>query len=392
IAEREVLSLQQAGGRVIAADLNAGCNAPAFDNSAMDGYAVRASDIEAGKALPVSQRIAAGASAAALAPGTSARIFTGAMLPAGADTVVMQEQAQLVEDGVVFTAEVKRGANVRCAGEDFRQGERLAEQGETLRPASIGRLAAAGCGQLPCYARPRVAFFSSGDELAEPGEALGAGQIYNSNRYALYQQLLGLGAVPEDLGRCPDQFDASCEFLRRAAASADCVISTGGMSVGEEDHVRAAAQAVGAVDFWKIALKPGKPLAFGSIGSAAFFGLPGNPVSAFVTFQLLVRPWLLKRAGANHWQHIALPARADFSMENRGGRLNFLRATLRVDSDGKLCVSRYPEQGSGLVSSLVASNALLPLAAKSSIAQGQIVEVLSLDRDFVIQGGAHWPG
>ncbi|NND39875.1 MAG: molybdopterin molybdenumtransferase MoeA, partial [Pseudomonadales bacterium] len=145
-------------------------------------------------------------------------------------------------------------------------------------------------------------------------------------------------------------------------------------------------------DFWKIALKPGKPLAFGSIGSAAFFGLPGNPVSAFVTFQLLVRPWLLKRAGANHWQHIALPARADFSMENRGGRLNFLRATLRVDSDGKLCVSRYPEQGSGLVSSLVASNALLPLAAKSSIAQGQIVEVLSLDRDFVIQGGAHWPG
>ncbi|MGB5324235.1 MAG: gephyrin-like molybdotransferase Glp [Pseudomonadales bacterium] len=394
---QEEIVLHAAGGRIVAASLNAPHAAPAFANSAMDGYAVRAQDVRAGVVLQVSQRIAAGQEATPLASGTAARIFTGAMLPAGADAVILQEDAEQLNstgqqnNSVAFSLTVAPGANVRPAGEDFAAGACLVERGSMLNAASIGRLAAAGFSCVPVHRRPRVAFFSTGDELVEPGQVLAGAQVYNSNRYALYQQLLGVGAEPQDLGRCPDQPAATRDFLQRAAQVADCVISTGGMSVGEEDHVRAAASQLGDIDFWKIAIKPGKPLAFGRIGETAFFGLPGNPVSSFVTFQLLVRPWLQKYAGALQWQHRAFRARADFDEENSGGRMHCLRCTLGAGDTGELFVQRYPNQGSGVMSSLVASNALLPVPPCSSISRGELVEVLPLDRGFGLAGGSPWP-
>ncbi|MBT8148349.1 MAG: molybdopterin molybdotransferase MoeA, partial [Gammaproteobacteria bacterium] len=365
----EQTALAEAAGRYLAKDLHAALAVPGFANSAMDGYAIRLEDWQPGHSMPVSQRIAAGQQAAPLQPGSAARIFTGAMLPPGADCVILQENAQLDAQHsaqhsamnnaqrVSFSDSPQRGQHIRPAGQDIALGSKLASRGQHIDAALLGLLASAGFARLPCYRALRVAFFSTGNELVEPGSDLAAGQIYNSNRYVLQQLIRDAGAQAIDLGCCADNREATRALLDRAAASADCVISTGGMSVGEEDYVRAEASDLGEVEFWKIAMKPGKPFAFGTLRDAAFFGLPGNPVSAFVTFQLLVRPWLLKSMGASSWQQRAMSVAADFDFTNQGKRVDFLRGHLRcvTGDDGRagFAVTLFANQSSGVMSSLV---------------------------------------
>jgi molybdopterin molybdotransferase len=300
--------------------------------------------------LPVAQRIPAGTVGHALAAGTAARIFTGAPVPAGADAVVMQERCEHGADGVVIVNHVPvTSENIRRAGEDIVAGAEILPAGVRLGAAEIGLAASVGLAQLPVRRRLRVALLSTGDELAEPGQPLPPGAIYNSNRFVLHTLLEGLGCAVTDLGRVPDTLDATRAALRDAAAGHDLILSTGGVSIGEEDHVKPAVEAEGELGLWKIAIKPGKPLAFGKVGSrgTAFIGLPGNPVSCFVTFLMMVRPFILKRMGASCWQP---PVRNIVSASDwlkPDARREFLRA--RVTADGR--AELYPNQGSGVLTS-----------------------------------------
>ncbi len=379
----EAVALADADGRVAASDLRAPIDVPGYDNSAMDGYAVRCDEVQLDRALPVSQRIPAGAVASALQPGTVARIFTGAMIPAGADAVILQEDTQASDGSVRFTELPRSGQHIRPAGQDLQRGQAVLAAGERLDAARLGLLASVGIDVVDCYRPLRVAFFSSGDELAEPGQPLQPGQIYNSNRFVLGAALRAIGIDAIDLGRCEDSAEATRTLLLEACGQCDCLITTGGMSVGEEDHVRTQLEALGQVAFWKIAMKPGKPVAFGQISHAgsdmAFFGLPGNPVSAFVTFGLLVRPWLLKSMGAAHYLPRRSGAIADFDFDNRGPRKNFLRATVHSDDRGQLHATIDAQQSSGVLSSMVRANALVPVAGNSTIARGDYCELVWLD-------------
>ena len=378
--EPEAVALANAAGRYLASAIESPIDVPGFDNSAMDGFAVRIADVELGKRLPISQRIPAGAIAGDLAAKTVARIFTGAMIPPGADAVILQEDALYDNDSteVEFTELPSVAQHIRPAGQDIAKHQKALQEGKRLTPADIGLLASLGYAELPCTPNVRVAFFSSGDELVEPGQPLAPGQIYNSNRFFLSACIRELGATAIDLGRCPDSAESTREMLLEASACADLVITTGGMSVGEEDHIRHQAQAIGDIDFWKLAIKPGKPVAFGKIGDARFFGLPGNPVSSFVTFQLLVRPWLLKRLGAANWDFQRLHATATFTRKNSGRRLEFLRANVQRDTDSSLSVSLFDNQSSGVLSSVAASNVLLPIQPSSTIQTGDRCELIVL--------------
>src|SRR5574343_1511503 len=304
VEEIRSLPITAAAGRILAGAQSSTVAVPPLDNSGMDGYAVRLADVpQAGVCLPVSQRIPAGTVGLPLQAGTAARIFTGAPVPPGADAVVMQERCEHGEGGVVINHIPKAGENVRRAGEDIASGAEILTPGTKLRPQEIALAAAAGVPELPVYRRVRVGVFFTGDELVQPGEPLPPGAIYNSNRYALRTLLESLGCEVRDLGAVGDTLEATRDALRRAAADNDLVLTSGGVSVGEEDHGKPAVEAEGSLDMWKIAIKPGKPLAFGEVnkpegGKAWFIGLPGNPVSAFVTFLMLVRPFLLKLQGA----------------------------------------------------------------------------------------------
>ena len=302
VEEVRHVPLLAAAGRVLAVVQQSGVSVPPLDNSAMDGYAVRTADVTtAGICLPISQRIPAGTVGVPLQPGSVARIFTGAPIPAGADAVVMQERCEHGEGGVVINQVPKSGENIRRAGEDITAGADILPAGVKLRPQEIALAASAGLPELPVYRRVRVGMFFTGDELVQPGEPLPPGAIYNSNRYALRTLLEGMGCEVRDLGAVEDRLDATCDALRRAAADNDLVITSGGVSVGEEDHVKPAVEAEGELDMWKIAIKPGKPLAFGKIrkerGHAWFIGLPGNPVAAFVTCLMMVRPFVMRLQG-----------------------------------------------------------------------------------------------
>ena len=387
----ESVSLAEAGDKLLAEDQVSSINVPGFANSAMDGYAVRAADVIVDTPYSVSQRIAAGDQPNALAPGSVARIFTGAMLPEGADTIILQENARDDGQHVYFTEPIVAGQNVRPAGQDIARGGLLVSAGDRLNAASLALLASAGISQVCCFKALSIAFFSTGDELCELGEPLVAGQIYNSNRYALRQLLLDLNVIPIDLGFCPDDPAATRAMLLKASSMADGVITTGGMSVGEEDHVLAQARELGEINFWKIAIKPGKPFACGKIGSAAFFGLPGNPVSSFVTFQLLVRPWLLKKMGATDYLHRCVNAVANFDKNNAGKRLDFLRGTLTSTEEGNLQVSLFDNQSSGVMSSLTVSNVLIPLAPHSKINNGALHRVIALTDQALLFAGERWP-
>ena len=374
--DTEAVPTQAAAGRVLAAGLRSAIDVPPLDNTSMDGYAVRCADVPAsGTTLAVAQRIPAGCVGHTLAPGTAARIFTGAPLPAGADAVVMQELCAPDGDAVTVNHVPHPGEWIRRRGEDIAVGREVLAAGTRLTAAHVGVAASVGAAQLTVFRRLRVALFSTGDELAMPGEPLKPGGIYNSNRYTLRALLEGLGCVVDDLGIVPDTREATRAALRAAAADNDLILTSGGVSVGEEDHVKPSVEAEGSLDLWKIAIKPGKPLAFGSVRrevmppaqpgavspadgagdtaasavagpAAAFIGLPGNPVSSFVTFLMLVRPFILKSQGGSELRPRARGLQADFDCKG-DPRREFLRA--RINDTGGLDL--FPNQSSGVLTS-----------------------------------------
>ena len=364
--------------RVLAADVSSLIDVPPQDNSEMDGYALRSADVPtAGTLLPVSQRIPAGAVGAALTAGTAARIFTGAQVPAGADAVVMQEQCTAADGGVCIDVPPRAGQSIRRRGEDVRAGAVVLAAGQRLTPQALGMAASVGAGTLRVAARPRVALFSTGDELAMPGEALRPGAIYNSNRYTLRGLIESFGGVCEDLGIVPDQLGATREALKRAAEGNDLIVTCGGMSVGEEDHLKPAVESEGRLDLWQVAIKPGKPLAFGEVlrrdGSSAWFiGLPGNPVSSFVTFLLAVRPVLLKLQGASDLLPRPIALRADFIWPKPDRRREFLR--VRRNGDGGLDL--FGHQGSAVLTSTLWADGLVDNPPSQAIAAGDMVRYL----------------
>ncbi|HOB66781.1 gephyrin-like molybdotransferase Glp [Ottowia sp.] len=389
LGRAEQVSTFDADGRVLAQDVVSALQVPPHDNSSMDGYAVRSADlVHAGIELPVSQRIAAGQFGTPLAPGSAARIFTGAPLPQGADSVVMQEDAEPLEGGarVRFAAVPAPGQWVRAAGEDVTRGAVVLQKGERLAPASMGLAAGIGLAELCVAARPRVALFSTGDELVMPGEVppaqMAPGAIYNSNRFFLRALLLRLGCAVTDLGIVPDRRDATLAALRSAAEGHDLILTSGGVSVGEEDHIKPAVEQLGTLDLWQIAMKPGKPFAYGQIrraaggqgGAAHFMGLPGNPVSSFVTFLLLVRPFLLKLLGAARLDVPALALRADFDLPKADKRREFLRA--RRNGQGGLDL--FTNQSSGVLTSAHWADGLIDHPAGATIARGDTVRFIPL--------------
>jgi molybdopterin molybdotransferase len=387
IGEVETVSTFDALGRVLAANVVSLIDVPPQDNSSMDGYAVRVAEVEvaAGAALPVSQRIPAGQVGQALASGSVARIFTGAQVPAGADAIVMQEQAEAAGEGAVrFTAVPQVGQWIRRRGEDVRAGATVLVRGARLAPQSLGLAATVGAAELQVVRRPRVALFSTGDELVMPGtvppSALPPGAIYNSNRFTLRGLLQAAGCEVTDLGIVPDRLDATREALRRAAAHNDLILTSGGVSVGEEDHIRPAVAAEGRVELWQVAIKPGKPLAFGAVrraqgGEALFMGLPGNPVSSFVTFFLAVAPVLRALQGSEPALPAPLPLRADFDWPRPDKRREFLR--VRRKGEGGL--ELFPNQSSGVLTSAVWADGLVDNPSGQAIARGDTVRFLPME-------------
>jgi len=367
-----------ADGRVLLADAVSPLHVPPQDNSAMDGYAVRRADITApGVQLPVSQRIAAGAAGGPLAPGTAARIFTGAPVPEGADAIVMQEDCEALDSGSVRVNAVPAPAQwVRRAGEDITRGATVLTAGTRLTPAELGLAASIGLAALQVARRPRVALFSTGDELAMPGEVpperMKPGAIYNSNRFFLRAMLLRLGCEVTDFGIVPDRRDVTIDTLRAASNAHDLILTSGGVSVGEEDHVKPAVQALGRLDLWQVAMKPGKPFAYGRVGEAHFMGLPGNPVSSFMTFALLVRPFLLRLQGVRDVAPKSIAATARFDWPRADKRREFLR----VRQDGAGGLGLFSNQSSGVLTSTVWGDGVVDNPAGQVIAQGDTVRYI----------------
>jgi molybdopterin molybdotransferase len=376
----ERVSTFEADGRVLAEDLVSSLQVPPQDNSSMDGYAVRSSEVaDEGVVLAVSQRIPAGSEAQPLVPGSAARIFTGAPVPQGADAIVMQEDTEPVGEQTVRILRVPNaGQWIRRSGEDVRRGDVVLAKGERLTAAGLGLAASIGRDALKVARRPRVALFSTGDELVMPGavppEAMKPGAIYNSNRYFLSALLRRLGCDVTDLGIVPDRLEATKQALRQAGATHDLILTSGGVSVGEEDHIKPAVQALGTLDLWQIAIKPGKPFAYGRIGDAHFMGLPGNPVSSFVTFLLLVRPFLLKLQGASRLSPQAVPMPAHFSWPRGDKRREFLRA--RRNTEGG--VELFPNQSSGVLTSAVWADGLVDNPAGQTISRSDTVSFVPL--------------
>jgi molybdopterin molybdotransferase len=381
VIESETLPAETALGRILAAPLSSGVSVPPLDNSAMDGYALRQAECADGSGnprwLPVSQRIPAGQLGQPLATGTAARIFTGAPIPAGADCVVMQEDCEARDGEVRVTRLPKPAANIRRAGEDIEVGQTVLAPGARLGPAQLGVAASVGETRLTVFRRLKVAVFFTGDEIVLPGQPLGPGRIYNSNRAMLIALLNQLGVEVIDLGQVGDNFDATLAALQRASAVADVIITSGGVSVGEEDHVKAAVEKIGRIDMWKVAMKPGKPLAHGFIGkpggSTDFIGLPGNPVSAFVVFCLFVRPFLLKRMGATPRPPASFTVPAGFTRAKPGQRREFMRARIEAGQ-----VVLFPNQSSGVLTSLAWADGLVDVDAGISVKPGDPVRFIPL--------------
>jgi molybdopterin molybdotransferase len=378
VSEVETVPTLGATGRVLARPQASTLDVPPLDNTAMDGYAVRAADCASGSArLRVAQRIAAGAVGRPLAPGTAARIFTGAPIPPGADAVVPQEQTAVEGEEVVVQHRPQPGEWIRRAGEDIRAGSTILEAGTRLRAQEIGLAASVGLASLPVYRKVKAALFSTGNELVMPGDPLPPGAIYNSNRFTLTGLLRTVGCEVADLGIVPDTLGATRDALRRAAQSNDLIVTSGGVSVGEEDHVKPAVDAEGRLDLWRIAMKPGRPLAFGGVrrsggGEASFIGLPGNPVSSFVTFVLFVRPFVLRCQGVTRLEPHAYAMRADFDWPKPDARREFLR--VRLNASGGLDL--FPNQSSGVLTSTVWGDGLVDNPAKQAIKRGDAVRFL----------------
>jgi molybdopterin molybdotransferase len=380
LTETETLPLARSRGRVLAEPLASTVDLPPWDNSAMDGYALRAEDAATTQGrLPVSQRVPAGSSAEPLAPRTAARIFTGAPVPAHADTVVVQESCQRDGDFVIVPAALERGTNIRRRAEDVRAGDTVIAAGTRLSTQQLGLAASVGAARVRVYRRLRVAFFASGDELTMPGEPLSPGKIYNSNRFLFQGLLEDLGCDVIDLGTVPDTFDATAEALRRGAEQADLVMASGGVSVGEEDHVRPAVQQIGTLDLWNVAMRPGKPLAFGHIGDTPFIGSPGNPVSLFVTFCLFARPFILRMQGVERGLvPTALRVRAGFDWPTPGKRREYHRARITTGADGIPVAEIFESRSSASLRSLAWAGGLVDIAAGTTVTAGDSVVFLPL--------------
>jgi molybdopterin molybdotransferase len=378
IAGVETVPTLSALGRVLAVSQVSAIAVPPLDNSAMDGYAVRVADlaVEGETRLPVSQRIPAGTLGQPLVLGTAARIFTGAPVPPGADAVVMQEQTTREGDSVVIHGRVAPGTSIRRAGEDIAAGATVLTAGTRLAPQHLGLAASVGLASLPVVRRLRVATFFTGDELVNPGEPLPAGKIYNSNRYTVNALLAGLGCEVIDLGTVADDLETTVRVLAAAAEQADVVLTSGGVSVGEADFVKAAVERLGRLDLWRIAVKPGKPLAFGEVAGKPFLGLPGNPVSVFVTWCLFARPFLLRLQGVMEVMPKACWLQADFDWLRPDKRREFLRARRVADTAPPGRVEIHPHQGSGVLTSTVWAEGLVDVPAATPIRRGDWVRFI----------------
>ena len=375
----ETLPLLAALGRTLAQVILSPMNVPGFDNSAMDGYALNVLDVETLPAhFPVTQRIAAGQTGTPLAPNTAARIFTGAPVPEGANVVVPQEHTQDLEGSISLTHPIARMQHIRLKGEDIATGSLVLAAGQRLGAPQLAMLASIGVASATVFTPLKVGVFFTGDELTEPGQTLAPGAIYNSNRYAINALLAQLGCTVNDYGIVRDSAQATREALSQAASENDVIITCGGVSVGEEDHVKAAVMALGSLDLWQISMKPGKPLAYGRVGQADFIGLPGNPVSSFVTFLLMARPFLLKRMGAANTELKYLSATANFDWPKPDRRREFLRVKISHDASGSPVLDLWPNQGSGVMSSLAWADGLIDLPAETKVARGDVVRYLSL--------------
>ena len=365
VAETEVVSLREADGRILALDVVASLPLPPFTNSAVDGYAVRSADlpVTAERALPVAERVQAGASARMpAAPGSAVRIFTGAPMPEGADTVFMQEDVHIDDAGrVVVPSGLRPGANVRPAGEDIVAGQAALRAGCRLRPQDVALAAAFGLTQITVRRRIRVGVASTGDEVVTPGLPRGAAQLVDYKRVILMAMLSRLGCEVSDLGILRDECAAVAQGLRQAASTCDLIVTSGGVSTGEEDHVKAGIESAGSLVLWRMAIKPGRPVAMGIVDGTPLIGLPGNPVASFVTFVHVVRPTVLALAGAIQLQRVAMPVRAAFAYRKKQGRREYVRANLRRTEDGAVEAIKFPREGAGLLSSLVETDGLVEL-------------------------------
>ena len=382
----ERVHVRAALGRVLAADLVSPIDVPGHDNSAMDGWAVRFADLAPSaetRLARIGESFAGKPFAGRVQAGQAVRIFTGAVMPEGADAVVMQERAREVDGGVVVApgAVTKAGQNRRFAGEDVKRGGMVFHAGQALRPAELGMIASLGIGEVDVFRRLRVAFFSTGDELVSVGQPLATGQVYDSNRYTLHGMLARLGCEVVDMGVVPDLPDALERAFAIAAANADVVITSGGVSVGEADYVKQLLDRLGEVVFWKIAMKPGRPLAYGRIGGAHFFGLPGNPVSVMVTFYQFVREALLVLQGRRDASTVPLfKATLAAPIRKVPGRTEFQRGILESAANGGWNVRTTGDQGSGILSSMSQANCFIVLsAATGNVAAGEVVDVQLLE-------------
>ncbi|MDX1695588.1 MAG: molybdopterin molybdotransferase MoeA [Ketobacteraceae bacterium] len=384
VPSAETLPLTEACGMTLAAPVCSPVSVPPHDNSAMDGYAIRYQDRETQPALPVSQRIPAGVAPEALMPATAARIFTGAPVPEGADTVVMQEDCILNDDGSVsITENIRQGAHIRRAGEDIREGQEILAAGHRLQACDIGLIASVGVDQVSVYRKLRVAVLVSGDELLEPGQPPEPGKIYNSNQYMLVPLLQQLGFEVSWQANVQDTFDATLEALKSAAEKADVIVTTGGVSVGEEDHLKPAVEAMGQLNLWKVNIKPGKPFAFGHVDHAGkqvpFIGLPGNPVSVFATLLVLGVPYLRTLQGQCWKPPVPVKVPAAFTVSKPGKRDEYLRVRV-IENKGVACLEKYPNQSSGVLSSVAWADGFAVVKAGEQYETGDLVPFLRMDQ------------
>lgn len=384
VDEVETVNLTDSLNRVMAADVPSSINVPPADNSAMDGYAIRISDVRADEntRLKVTQRIPAGETGVQLEAGAAARIFTGAPIPPGADAVIMQEQVECDDDTMSFSAAVRPGQNIRSAGEDIKLDDVILRKGFQLRAQEMGLAASIGCHQVSVTRKVKVGIFFTGDELVEPGKPLSPGKIYDSNRYTLRGLLQSLNCEIIDLGIVGDTLQLTQQAILKATEKADLVITSGGVSVGDEDHVRIALEQMGELFMWRLNIKPGKPLAFGKVKDTAFIGLPGNPVSAFATFCLFVCPFIKKLQGRTEMLTQSSTVIAAFDWPKPDKRREFVRSRLQHDGKNRRKAYIYPHQGSGVLTSTSWADGLIVIEENQTIKAGDLVEYLSF-RDIL---------
>ena len=378
----EVVGLDDALGRILSEEINSSINVPGFDNSAMDGYTIALANEHLNKenlSFAIVDRIPAGSTGNELNEGCAARIFTGAPIPKGANTVIMQEECQLSEDGsqITINRAIHLNENIRPTGNDIVEGGVILQRGRQLQPQDISLAASVGVDKLSVFSQIKVGVFFTGDELVEPGNPLAPGKIYNSNRYALVALLKQVGCKVINLGNIEDKFESTCHALSELSGKCDLIMTTGGVSVGEEDHVKGAVKSLGELNLWKIRMKPGKPLAFGKVGNTAFIGLPGNPVSSFVTFAIFALPFIKKMQGNSKYQANAIKVQANFDCKRAKPRREYARARLDY-STGSAQANLFPKQGSDVMSSIVWADGIIEIPENTTFDAGELLNYYPL--------------